>query len=108
MSNLFLLLIVPVVLIVIGCIAIYVGITNSRSLFRERRPIWYRNSYILMSITAFLISLVILADDVRNNIPQIQHSTTIIFLIIEAILLLSAAISCFFMLRYLLTGRRKI
>jgi uncharacterized membrane protein len=107
MGNLLLLLIVPVVLIVIGCIAIYVGITNSRTVFRDSRPIWYRNAYILMGITAFLISVLILVDDVRNNTSQIPHSTTIIFLIIEAILLLSAVISCFFMLRYLLGIRRK-
>jgi uncharacterized membrane protein len=90
----------------LGFIALYVGVANIRTPLGENRSIWYNNPYIFMSITAFLIALVILADDIRISISHIHTITTIFLLIVEGVLLVCAGISCVFMLRYLFFKRQ--
>ncbi len=106
MINSYLAIIVPIVLIMIGFIALYVGVANVRTHLGGNRSTWSKNPYIFMSITGFLLALVILADDIRRNIPHIQTITTIFWFIVEGGLLVCAGISCVCMLRYLFFKRQ--
>jgi hypothetical protein len=94
--------IIPVIVfIVVGCIVSFIGIRKLRQKRQEGHSgSWYRQTYILMGITSFLLAAFFLLIGLHEMVSEHNTGIRILIYILAGIMLIGAGVSCWYMIRY--------